>query len=62
MVKRLKFTKKDFGYDTHNKKGEHLGTLVYEKQWKKWVWEQELCIMMSSNCLQGIVDFMKTLG
>ena len=43
----------------YNKRKEHLGDISYYKKWKCCVWEQELCIMMSTNCLQEVIDYMK---
>lgn len=49
-------------YFVRNKKGEYLGDISFDLKWKRWVWEQEAYIIMSRECLQEVVDFMKELG
>ena len=46
-------------WEVWNKKNEELGFVFYNKKWKKWVWEQGMSIIMSWDCLQEVVDFMK---
>lgn len=49
-------------FHVYSKKGQFLGSLgniSYYKTWKKWVWEQESDIVMSYDCLQEVVDFIK---
>jgi lipopolysaccharide biosynthesis glycosyltransferase len=53
---------KSFTYHyVKNSKGEVLGNIAYSKPWKCWVWEQDEWIMMSSDCLQQVVDYLKRL-
>lgn len=48
-------------YDVENKKGELLGKIFFWKKWKKWIWEQEQDIIMTYDCLQDVVDFLKEI-
>ena len=60
-MKRLKF--KTFGNEhiVYNKDEEELGVIYYYKKWKKWVWEQNIDIIMSQDCLEEVIDFMNNL-
>lgn len=43
----------------YNKKNERLGVMFYYKKWKCWAWMQNDEILMSSECLQQVVDKLK---
>ena len=61
-MKRLKFIDFEYFYKVYNiKKSEFLGDIQYYKNWKKWIWAQDIGVMMSWDCLQEVVDFMKTI-
>lgn len=67
-MKRLKFGW-DINYQYYivwNKKNEKLGSIFYYKPWKCWCYQQyikglEGQIIMSWDCLEEIVEFMKRL-
>lgn len=66
MISKLTFKKckSEWAGDiirVYNKRKEKLGFIQYHKPWKKWIWEQELSVMMSDDCLQEIVDYMKII-
>ena len=44
-----------------NKKQERLGSIEFYKDWRCWIWYQEKDVMMSSECLQQVVDKLKEL-
>jgi len=46
-------------YHAFNKKGEHLGGVIYDVNWKEYIWMQENDIGMSIDCLQEVVDFIR---
>lgn len=48
-------------WDVENKKGELLGVIEYFKKFKKWTWEQGENIVMTWDCLQEVVDFLKEI-
>jgi hypothetical protein len=53
---RLK-DKKVFSYTVLNKKKENLGQIIYDSQWKCWVW----CyndLRMSAGCLMEVVNVL----
>ena len=47
--------------NVYNKRKEKLGWISYYKKWKKWIWEQELCIMMSVSCLEEVAEYIKNI-
>jgi len=44
-----------------NKDMDRLGTIEFNKGWKCWIWNQEQGIIMSSECLQQVIDKLKEL-
>jgi len=48
--------------DIWNKKNEFLGIVFYYKDWKEWCFIQDRNIIMSLDCLQGIVNYCKNLN
>lgn len=62
---KLTFSSKTFRtitrYDVSNKRGDILGFINYHAKWKCWVWEQEPDIIMSSDCLKQVVEFMESI-
>jgi hypothetical protein len=38
-----------------------LGTIEFFKDWRCWVWYQDKDVIMSSECLQQVVDKLKEL-
>jgi len=44
-----------------NKKLERLGSIEFFKDWRCWIWWQEKDVMMSSECLQQVIDKLKEL-
>ena len=62
MKERLLFdgTKED-GWVVYNKKEEMLGRIYYWHNWRCFIWEQDEEILMSRDCLQQIVNFIKDL-
>lgn len=67
-LRRLKFhdvidleTDTQQSIDVTNKKGEWLGEIRHDDQWKCHTWEQDKDIKMSSGCLQQVVDKMREL-
>ncbi len=59
MKGRLKFRKWEGFIKVFNKQGEKLGFISRNKEWKCWVWEQELAVIMSAGCLEEIVNYMR---
>lgn len=57
---RLKIIEMDGWYDVYNKKNEHLGIIEFRDDWKCWVWGQNSSTDMSWDCLQEVVNFMKS--
>jgi hypothetical protein len=49
------------GYDVYNKKNKKLGIIYKYGPWKCAVWEQKDEMIMSSDCLQQVIDKMKEL-
>ena len=59
---KLKFTEVVYReYSVWNKKEDLLGTIVYDEDWKCWIWFQEEDIQMSLNCLKQVTNFMEKL-
>ncbi len=65
MPKRLTFSCK-LGDDSnqpfyfvYNKNSEVLGYIEYYPPWHKWVWNQRQKVVMSTGCLQEVIDFIK---
>lgn len=56
---RLKFIN-DGGMVIVWNKNELLGTIEYYKKWKCYVWDQDIGVIMSSDCLQEVVNYMET--
>ena len=54
-------TEKDIMYYVKNKDNEDLGDIGYYKDWKCWIFEPEISIIFSADCLQEIVDFIKEI-
>ena len=48
--------------DVENSKGEMLGSIFYDKKWKKWVWVQLNDVQMSSGCLDQVSKKMEELS
>ena len=48
-------------YYVKNKENVDLGDIGYYKDWKCWVFEPDIAIIFSADCLQEIVDFIKKL-
>jgi len=46
-------------YVSHGK--QPLGMVVYDPEWKCYVWLQHEDVQMSSGCLQELVDKLKEL-
>jgi len=44
-----------------NNKSDLLGSIEWSKDWKCYVWYQQHDIMMSSDCLQQVVNKLKEL-
>jgi hypothetical protein len=44
-----------------NDKDERLGYISYYENWKCYVWEQNNGIIMSGDCLEQVIDYMKRL-
>ena len=62
MIKRLIFEKEDnTNYFVLDKRKETLGIIFWYPKWKQWVFEQNHGIIMSWDCLQEIVNFIKEL-
>lgn len=59
MKGKLKFQKEDGVVGVYNSKGDWLGTILYDEDWKKWVWEQESDVKMSWDCLLEVVNFIR---
>ena len=41
---------------------ELLGILYKYKPWHKWVWEQDIGVIMSSDCLDDVSRYMKAVN
>jgi len=60
--KHVKFKQDALGHEVFhafNKKGDHLGAVIYDPQWKEYIWMQESDIGMSIDCLSEVADFIK---
>lgn len=44
-----------------NSKDELLGILYKFKKWDKWVWEQDIGVIMSKSCLKEVTQYMEKL-
>ncbi len=58
---RLRFDKTGDKYFVYCR-GENLGEIYYFKDWKCWVWQQEIDIVMSSDCLNEVIQFMNKIS
>ena len=47
-------------YYVQNKKREKLGDIYFYNDWKKWVFESEIGIIFSDDCLLEIAGFVTT--
>jgi len=45
-------------YYVQNKKREKLGDIYFYKDWKKWIFESEIGIIFSDDCLLEIAGFV----
>jgi len=45
-----------------NEKKEHLGDIEYNHGWECYVFQPEIAIEFSYDCLQEIIDYMKNLN
>jgi len=54
-------TEKDIMYYVKNKDNEDLGDIEYYKDWKCWIFEPEISIIFSADCLREIVKFLDEL-
>jgi hypothetical protein len=59
--KFVKYQKVKDRYDVFNHKGEYLGEIGYYTKWKCWIWEQSPNVIMSTECLESVVNNMKEL-
>jgi hypothetical protein len=46
-------------YEVYNRKDELLGHIAYDRGWKCFVWVQFDEVVMSIDCLQEVLNFMK---
>jgi hypothetical protein len=44
-----------------NSKGEELGLITLDDEWKCWIWEQNRDIKMSSSCLKQVTKKLDEL-
>lgn len=51
--------RKTVDYFVVNKSEEILGKVIFYNKWRQYVWEQKVDIVMSHDCLQEVVDFIK---
>jgi hypothetical protein len=59
---KLKFYQhSEFEIIVSNKKNEELGLIYWYKKWKCYVWEQYDGVIMSSDCLAQVIDYMFVL-
>ena len=67
MCKFVEFKKRvhrlgEISYDVISKKtGELLAGIAIEHKWKKWVFITSDMYLFDAECLQDIVNFMRTL-
>ena len=54
--------KKKYYTVINNKSHELLGIIHYYPDWKKYVWEDDPCIVWDEICLQSIINFLKELN
>jgi len=52
---------KDYYYYAYYGK-EELGFICYYPQWKTWVWEQGLDIIMSEKCIEEVLQKLRNLN
>ena len=58
---RLRFDKTGDKYFVYCR-GENLGEIYFFREWKEWVWEQEIDIVMSVECLKELIAFVENLA
>lgn len=58
---RLRFDKTGERYFVYCR-GENLGGIYFFDKWKEWVWEQSEDVIMSADCLEEVINFLKSLN
>lgn len=58
---KVEFQKVENRFDVFNHKGEYVGEIGYYNKWKCWIWEQDANAIMSSECLEEVVNKLKEL-
>ena len=53
--------KKDWKILVYNDKNAYLGEIIFWKEWNCWIWEQDVCVLMSSDHLQQIINKLREL-
>jgi hypothetical protein len=48
-------------FDVFNHKKDYLGEIGYWAKWKCWIWKQDSGVIMSSECLEIVVNKLKEL-
>jgi len=57
----VNFQKVENRFDVFNHKKEYLGEIGYYPKWKCWIWQQDSNAIMSSECLEMVVNKLKGL-
>jgi len=62
-VGKTGFAKNTDGFvEVCNGKDELLGIIYKFKKWNKWVWEQDIGVIMSKSCLKEVAQYMEKLN
>lgn len=56
---RLEFVDEGDYWQVWNNNSELLGNIQYHEEWKEFVWEQYQDMIMSEDCLDQVLKFMK---
>ena len=57
------FAKNTNGFvEVCNGKDELLGIIYKFKKWNKWVWEQDIGVIMSKSCMKEVAQYMENLN
>ena len=61
-INKTGFAKNTDGFiEVCNGKDELLGIIYKYKNWNKWVWEQDIGVIMSMSCLNDVADYMENI-